>query len=32
MFPRMWAATGLPFDELVGRLVRTAVVRGAGLR
>lgn len=32
MFPRMWAATGLPFDELVGRLVRTAVDRGAGLR
>jgi D-alanine-D-alanine ligase len=32
MFPRMWAAAGLPFDELVGRLVRTAVARGAGLR
>lgn len=32
MFPRMWAATGLPFDELVGRLVRIAVARGAGLR
>ena len=32
MFPRMWAETGLPFDELVGRLVRTAVARGAGLR
>ncbi|GAA0279759.1 D-alanine--D-alanine ligase family protein [Cryptosporangium japonicum] len=32
MFPRMWAATGLPFDELVGRLVRTAVARGSGLR
>jgi D-alanine-D-alanine ligase len=32
MFPRMWAETGLPFDQLVGRLVRTAVARGAGLR
>ncbi|MFI5957285.1 D-alanine--D-alanine ligase family protein [Cryptosporangium sp. NPDC051539] len=32
MFPRMWAETGLPFDQLVGRLVRTAVARGSGLR
>lgn len=32
MFPRMWAETGLPFGELIGRLVRTAVERGSGLR
>ncbi len=32
MFPRMWAVTGLEYPKLVARLVRTAMVRGAGLR
>jgi D-alanine-D-alanine ligase len=32
MFPRMWAETGLPFDQLVARVIRTAVERGSGLR
>jgi D-alanine-D-alanine ligase len=31
MFPRMWAATGLPYPKLVSRLVRTALRRGTGL-
>lgn len=30
MFPRMWAATGLEYPELVSRLVRTALRRGTG--
>jgi D-alanine-D-alanine ligase len=32
MFPRMWAASGLPLPELVTRLVRHAADRGTGLR
>ena len=32
MFPRMWAATGLPYPALVDRLVQTALRRGTGLR
>ena len=32
MFPRMWAAAGVPYAELVDRLVRTALARRAGLR
>ena len=32
MFPRMWAATGLDYPELVDRLVQTALRRGTGLR
>ncbi|MGH3430020.1 MAG: D-alanine--D-alanine ligase family protein, partial [Mycobacteriales bacterium] len=31
VFPRVWAATGLPYPELVSRLVATAVRRGTGL-
>lgn len=31
MFPRMWAASGLDYPKLVGRLVRTALRRGTGL-
>ena len=31
MFPRMWAATGLEYPKLVGRLIRTALARGTGL-
>jgi D-alanine-D-alanine ligase len=32
MFPRMWAATGLEYPELVDRLVQLALQRGTGLR
>ena len=32
LFPRMWAASGLPYPELVARLVDTALARGTGLR
>ena len=32
MFPRMWAATGLAYPELVDRLVRLALQRPLGLR
>jgi D-alanine-D-alanine ligase len=32
MFPRMWAATGVPYPELVDRLVQAALRRGTGLR
>ena len=32
MFPKMWEATGVSYPELVDRLVRLAVERGAGLR
>jgi D-alanine-D-alanine ligase len=32
MFPRMWAATGLSYRELVDRLIRDALRRGVGLR
>ena len=32
MFPRMWAATGLGYPELVDRLVQLALQRDTGLR
>ncbi len=32
MYPRMWAATGLPYPALVDRLVQAALRRGTGLR
>ena len=32
MFPRMWAAAGLDYRELLTVLVRTAIARGTGLR
>ncbi|GAA3806441.1 D-alanine--D-alanine ligase family protein [Nocardioides panacisoli] len=32
MFPRMWAATGLAYGDLVDRLVSLALQRGTGLR
>lgn len=32
MFPRMWAASGLAYPDLVDRLVRLALARGTGLR
>lgn len=32
MFPKMWAATGLPYPQLLARMVRTAQRRGTGLR
>lgn len=32
MFPRMWAASGLSYPELVDRLVRLALQRPTGLR
>jgi len=32
MFPRMWAASGIPYPDLLARLVRTALARGTGLR
>ncbi|MCW2781036.1 MAG: D-alanine/D-alanine ligase [Marmoricola sp.] len=32
MFPRMWAASGLEYPELVDRLVQLALSRGTGLR
>jgi D-alanine-D-alanine ligase len=32
MFPRMWAASGVDYPELVDRLVRTALARPTGLR
>ena len=32
MFPKMWEATGLPYPELLTRMVRTALERGTGLR
>jgi D-alanine-D-alanine ligase len=32
MFPRMWAASGLSYPELVDRLVSDALRRGTGLR
>lgn len=31
-YPKMWAASGLPYPELLTRLVRTALRRGTGLR
>ena len=32
MFPRMWAASGVSYPQLVDRLIRDAVRRGTGLR
>jgi D-alanine-D-alanine ligase len=32
MFPRMWAASGVDYTTLVGRLIDDAVRRGTGLR
>jgi D-alanine-D-alanine ligase len=32
MFPRMWAASGLDFGQLVDRLIRTALLRDTGPR
>jgi D-alanine-D-alanine ligase len=32
MYPRMWAAAGLDYDELLATLICTAVARGTGLR
>lgn len=32
MYPRMWAATGIEYPELVSRLVHDAIRRGTGLR
>jgi D-alanine-D-alanine ligase len=32
MFPRMWAATGVDYPELVDRLIRLALARDTGLR
>ena len=32
MFPRVWAETGVPYPELVDRLVADAMRRGTGLR
>ena len=31
MFPRMWAATGVDYPQLVDRLLRLALARGTGL-
>jgi D-alanine-D-alanine ligase len=32
MFPRMWAASGLDYPELLDRLIELALTRGTGLR
>jgi D-alanine-D-alanine ligase len=32
MFPRMWAATGVDYGQLVDRLIRLALARDTGLR
>lgn len=32
MYPQMWAASGLPYRELLTAMVDTAVARGTGLR
>lgn len=32
MFPRMWEASGIPYADLVERLIEDAVRRGTGLR
>jgi D-alanine-D-alanine ligase len=32
MFPRMWAATGVDYRELVDRLIQLALARDTGLR
>jgi D-alanine-D-alanine ligase len=31
LFPMMWNASGLEYPKLVGRLIRTALLRGTGL-
>ena len=31
-FQKMWEATGLPFPELIDRLLQTALRKGTGLR
>jgi len=32
MYPRMWGASGVDYETLVGTMVDTALVRGTGLR
>jgi D-alanine-D-alanine ligase len=32
MFPRMWAASGVSYADLVSRLIDDALRRGTGLR
>ncbi len=32
MYPRMWGATGVDYETLVGTMVETALARGTGLR
>jgi D-alanine-D-alanine ligase len=32
MFPRVWAASGVAYPELVDRLLRAALARPTGLR
>ncbi|MBX6391077.1 MAG: D-alanine--D-alanine ligase [Frankia sp.] len=32
LFPRMWAASGVPYPALVDRLIQLAIERGSGLR
>jgi D-alanine-D-alanine ligase len=32
MYPRMWAASGLPYTELIDELVTLALERRTGLR
>jgi D-alanine-D-alanine ligase len=32
MYPRMWAQTGIPYDELVAELITLALQRRSGLR
>jgi D-alanine-D-alanine ligase len=32
MYPRMWAESGVPYPELVGRLITLAANRSTGLR
>ncbi len=32
MFPRMWAATGVEYPDLLTRLIHVAMARGTGLR
>jgi D-alanine-D-alanine ligase len=32
MYPRMWAATGLAYPDLVNRLIQLALSRPTGLR
>ena len=32
MYPRMWAAGGVTYQDLITVLIRTALARGTGLR